>query len=82
MSDVSKKLQDILSGSGKNISSAINSSELEKFKGKLSQADKQKILNTFSGMNVDEIKKKLSNADLGAISNMSADKIIEKLKKL
>lgn len=86
--EVDKKLKDVLSGisaedlkkSKASIEQLLSTPQGKNLIDKLSNVDKNKILDTFMKMDTNQMKEKLKNVDLSKISQSDAMNIINKLK--
>ena len=86
--DISKKLNDIISGVDKNkilkskktIEDFASTPDGQRLLNELKNTDKNKLLEMFMKMDTSEIKKKLQNADISKLSNIKPGDIKNKLK--
>lgn len=79
---MNNKLDEILKGVDKNQLRKLAASPLGKnIAGKLTDADKQKLLREFNNLDPNKVREKLNEINSGKISGINTDELIKKLKK-
>lgn len=82
-SDINSKINSILSGMNpKDMQQIMKMAKSSGIASKLTQAERERIINEFSKLNTNDIKRKLSKFNPDDLKKLSADQLIEKIKSL
>lgn len=81
--NLNRKVESILSGMNRNdLQRLMSMTKNSGLANRLTEADKQKILNEFSKLDTNQVKRKLAGLNSNDLSKMSADDIVRKLRQL
>lgn len=81
--DINSKINSILSGmNARDVQQIMQLAKSSGVVSKLTQAEREKIINEFSKLDTGEIKRKMSKLNPSELSGISADELIKKLRSL
>ncbi len=81
--DINSKINTILSGmSAKDVQQIIHLAKTTGVASKLTNSERERIINEFSKLDTEEIKRKMSKINPSDLSKLSGDELIKKLRSL
>ena len=81
--DISSKINNILSGmNAKDMQQLLQLAKTSGIASKLTQSERERIINEFSKLDTKEIKRKMSEINPDDLKKLSADELIKKLRSL